>query len=273
MKPQQQAVKIQTSKVLGPKGEVIPATLDDLVKQIKKAILHKEYVVGSKTYNANYPIVRGYLQSACLCTIELLQRGLENNGLDTDRYLLLTAATKSFGTKNAHINEILKDLAEERAQDTKDKFDLEMDDNPEDPLSDEERAKLLAEPTGDKDTHEVQITTKDGGDLKINKQEGTVTVKNIDGTEQTANIPKLETWRKTATAWIKAFFEHFKNRVGSTVETITNFLSNLNPFKKPEEGGVFLKIEVGEDGTMYYDPADLPEGAVTPKGAVPRPAI
>lgn len=42
---------------------IIPATLDDLVKQIKKAILHKEYVYSSKTYNANYPIVRGYLQS------------------------------------------------------------------------------------------------------------------------------------------------------------------------------------------------------------------
>ena len=53
MKNQQRAVKVQTSKVVGPNGEVIPATLDDLVKQIKKAILHKEYVPGSKTYNAN----------------------------------------------------------------------------------------------------------------------------------------------------------------------------------------------------------------------------
>ena len=52
MKNQQRAVKVQTSKVIGPNGEVIPATLDDLVKQIKKAILHKEYVPGSKTYNA-----------------------------------------------------------------------------------------------------------------------------------------------------------------------------------------------------------------------------
>ena len=81
MKNQQRAVKVQTSKVIGPNGEVIPATLDDLVKQIKKAILHKEYVPGSKTYNANYPIVRGYLQSACLCTIELINRGAEKEVL------------------------------------------------------------------------------------------------------------------------------------------------------------------------------------------------
>ena len=89
MKNQQRAVKVQTSKVVGPNGEVIPATLDDLVKQIKKAILHKEYVPGSKTYNANYPIVRGYLQSACLCTIELINRGAENGGIDTDKYQII----------------------------------------------------------------------------------------------------------------------------------------------------------------------------------------
>ena len=273
MKNQQRAVKVQTSKVVGPNGEVIPTTLDDLVKQIKKAILHKEYVPGSKTYNANYPIVRGYLQSACLCTIELINRGAENGGIDTDKYSLLTATTKSFGTKNSHINEILADLAEERDQDVKDKFELEMDDNPENPISDEQHAKLLAEPTADKDTHVVNITTKDGGEIEVNKQEGKVTVKNTDGTTQTATMSKLETWRKTATAWITAFITHFKSRVSTTVDTITSFLSNLNPFKKAEEGGVFLKIEVDEDGTMYYDPADLPEGSAVPKGAIPRPAI
>lgn len=271
MKPQQQAVRVQTSKVLGPNGEVIPATLEDLVKQIKKAILHKEYVPGSKTYNANYPIVRGYLQSACLCTIELVNRGEDKGGLDVDKYSLLTASTKSFGTKNTHVNEILKELAEERAQDTKDKHELDMDDNPDEPISEEEKAKLLAEPTADTDTHAVKITTKDGGEIHIDKQQGSVTVKNTDGTTQTAAITRLESWRKTATAWLRAFYEHFKTRLGSTIDTVTNFLSNLNPFKKPE--GMYLKMEVGEDGELYYDPKDLPEGAIVPRGAVPRPAI
>ena len=100
-----------------------------------------------------------------------------------------------------------------------------MDDNPENPISDEQHAKLLAEPTADKDTHVVNITTKDGGEIEVNKQEGKVTVKNTDGTTQTATMSKLETWRKTATAWISAFITHFKDRVSSTVETITSFFS------------------------------------------------
>ena len=273
MKNQTRSAKVQTSKVLGPNGEVIPATLDDIIKQVKKAILDKNYVPGSQVYKANYPVVKAFLQSACLCTVELISRGAENGGLDSDKYLLLTANTKSFGTKNDHINDILAEIAEEKEQDAKDKFELDMDEDKDNPITAEQHAKLIAEPTADKDTHVVDITTKDGGELSVNKQTGEVTVKNEDGTTQTATMSKLETWRKTATAWIKAFCENFKNRLDSTITTISNFLSNINPFKKPENGGLFLNMEVGEDGTMYYDPAELPEGSIVPKGAVPRPAV
>ena len=58
---------------------------------------------------------------------------------------------------------------------------------------------------------------------------------------------------------------------GKAVEAVSDFLSKINPFKRP--AGVYLNIEVGKDGTMYYDPADLPDGSVPPKGAVPRPAV
>lgn len=267
----QKAIKVQTSKVLGPNGEVIPATLDDIIKQVKKVILDRNYVIGSKTYQTNFPIVKGYLQSACLCTIELIKRGAEKGGLDEDKYNLLTAKTKSFGTKNDHINGILAELAEERAQDAKDKVDLDMDDNPENPITDEEEAKLLAEPTADPDTHVVDITTKDGGELKFDKQSGEITIKNEDGTTQTVTMSKLETWRKTAMAWISAFIENLKTKAGKAVEAVSDFLSKINPFKRP--AGVYLNVEVGEDGIMYYDPADLPDGSVPPKGAVPRPAV
>ena len=157
----QKAHKVQTSKVIGPNGEVIPETLDDIIKQIKKAVLDRNYVPGSRAYQTNLPIVKAYLQSSCLCTIELIKRGKEEGGLDEDKYNLLTAKTKVFGTKNDHVNEILTELAEERAQDVKNMVELEMDDNPENPLSDEEQAKLIAEPTADPDTHKVHITTKE----------------------------------------------------------------------------------------------------------------
>ena len=42
-----------------------------------------------------------------------------------------------------------------------------MDDNPDEPISEEEKAKLLAEPTADTDTQAVKITTKDGGEIHI----------------------------------------------------------------------------------------------------------
>lgn len=267
----QKAVKVQTSKVLGKNGEVIEATLDDIVKQIKKAILNREYVMGSKTYQTNLPLVKGYLSSAYACTVELIQRGKENGGMDEDKYNLLTAKTKSFGTKNEHINDLLTEIIEERAQDAKDRHELDMDENPEQPITEEEQAKLLAEPTADPDTHVVDVTTKDGGELKFDKNKAEVTITNTDGTTQTVAMSKLETWRKTAMAWISALCKTVKEKATKAVEAVSDFFGKINPFKKPE--GLFLNMEVGEDGTLYYDPATLPEGSVVPKGAVPRPVI
>lgn len=267
----QKAHKVQTSKVLGPNGEVIPETLDDIIKQIKKAVLDRNYVPGSKAYQTNLPIVKAYLQSSCLCTIELIKRGKEEGGLDEDKYNLLTAKTKVFGTKNDHVNEILTELAEERAQDVKNMVELEMDDNPENPLSDEEQAKLIAEPTADPDTHKVHITTKDGGEMVFNKQSGEITVKNEDGTVQTATMSKLESWRKTAMAWLTVFFKRIKDSVTDAKDTVVNLLQKINPFKKPE--GVHLDVTVGPDGTIYYDPNTLPDGSVPPRGAVPYPSV
>ena len=89
--------RIQTSNILGKNGEVIPETLDDIVAKIKKGVNERGYKVPkSKIRLSNEPIIRGYLESACLCTIELIQRGAANGGLDEDKYNLLTAQSKDF---------------------------------------------------------------------------------------------------------------------------------------------------------------------------------
>ena len=257
--------RIQTSNILGKNGEVIPETLDDIVAKIKKGVNERGYKVPkSKIRLSNEPIIRGYLESACLCTIELIQRGAANGGLDEDKYNLLTAQSKDFGHMNGHVNGILAQLAEERAVAAG-----EHDNNPDEPITEEEQAKLISEPTADEVTHQVRITTKDGGEVDVDKINNTVTILYNDGTTQTIDLVKMETWRQTAMAWLQKFFAACKKKVTTAVVTVGSFFSKLNPlklFSKQE-----LPVEVDDNGVMYYDPADLPEGSVPPRGAIARP--
>lgn len=265
-----QAIKVQTSNILGPNGEVIPGTLEDIIVKVKKIVLDRNFVPGSKTYQANHPLVKGYLHSACMCTTELVQRGAEKGGLDVDKYNLLTSKTKDFGTKNDYVNEVLAEIAIEMAQDDKDRVELKMDENPEEPITATEQAKLLSEPTEDEDTHVTRIVTKDGGIVDVDKANNKLTVQYTDGTSITMDMVKLETWRQTAMNWLRGFFSSCKKNVVAAVSTVGSFFSKLNPLKLFSSSKE-LEVEVGEDGTLYYDPAELPEGSVPPRGAVARP--
>lgn len=258
--------EIQTTKVLGPNQEIIPESLDDIIKNIKEMVFQRDFVEGSKVFINVRPAVKGMLNSACLATTELLNKGSANGGIDTDKYNLLTAKTKSFNNKNGVVNKMLAELAEERllAEQTK-----PQDENAE-PLSDEEKAKLLAEPTEDVDTHKADITTKDDGRFTFDKKNFKLTLHFNDGTTRELTLAPEGTWRNTALNWICKFFKSIKDGVVKTAKTIGGFFSRLNPFKLKKDERVPTGWD--EEGNPIYDPVPPKEKKIEDKGENLKPA-
>lgn len=227
MKKQVQ-VEFQSTKVLGPNGEVIPGTLDDIIKSIKAVTDSHDFVENSLTYNRVLgPKVKGLLASACAVTIELVKRGPENNGIDKDAHNLLIAKTRSFGKKNGTVNKLLRELAEERA-----KAEKEAPVDPTKPLSDEEEAKLLSEPKPlDPNTHKTDVTTTDGGMFTFDKVNYKVTLHFNDGTVKEIDMVPKGSWRETALLWLVRAWNYVCEKTKKAGSAIGGFFSRLNPFK------------------------------------------
>ena len=212
MKPKVVTVQAQTTKVFGPNGELIEASLDDMIKNARKITLERNFIPGSAVYNTLFATLKATLNSACLCTIELLKVGASGGGIDVDKYQLLSGTTKSFGQKNDMVNAILLELADERLQDQKDRFELDMDDDKENPLTDSERAILLAEPTKDADTQKATITTKDGFKWNFDKVGYTISfIGAKTGEPVVVSLAPEGSWRNTALKWIESLLSSIKD--------------------------------------------------------------
>lgn len=247
---QQALLKITTTNVLGKNDEIIPESLDDIIKNVKKMIYDRNFVVGSKYYKEKLPIVKGILQGACLATIELVKRGEANNGIDTDKYGLLNAQATTFGKYNDFVNKLLVDLAEERKQDQKNLTELGLDES-DLPLSDEEQVKLIAEPTSDTTTHNVDVETKDGGRFTFDKINYSCTIHFKDGSTKTIALVPQGSWRATALEWLKEFFEAVKVGLVKAFDIISS------PFKSLYKD---VKATLSKTGTKpLYDSSDLEE--------------
>ena len=232
----QKTVELQTTKVFGKDGELIEASLDDMIKSIKKIVLSKEFNGGvnktsSKLFgniqiqNDIHTTVKAYLQSAILCTHELIKRGAVNGGIDTDKYQLLTSTTKCFGTHGTLINQWLKDINEDILQDAQNLTECELDENPEEPFSADQEAKLISEPTSDTDTHEVEIKSKTGISYWFDKIKRKFSCIGIDGRKMTFELAPHGSWRETALAFIGALAIAIKNGVVNSYIWVKEFTS------------------------------------------------
>ncbi len=256
--------EIQTTAVLGPNGEVIEASLDDIIKNTKELVFKREFVVGSKQFKVEGPIVKGMLESACKATIELINRGAANGGIDTDKYNLLNAKTKVFNNKNGIINDMLAELAAERK--AAEQAKPQTEDTP--PLSEEEKAKLLAEPTEDADTHKAVVTTTDDGRFTFDKKNFKLTLHFNDGTTRELTLAPEGTWRNTALNWLCTFFKSIKDGVVKTAKSIGGFFSRLNPFKLKKDD----RVPTGFDergNPLYETEAEKPPTTVNNQAPVP----
>ena len=257
------AVKLQTTKVLGPNNEIIEASLDDMIKSIRLATEKRDFVEGGTNFTRTIrPTVKGILQSACIATIELLQKGKDNGGIDTDKYNLLTSNTRSFKTKNGIINKILKELAAERLLEEQ-KKPVE----PEKPLSAEEEAKLISEPKPhDENTHSVDVTTTDGGTFTFDKVNYKLTLHFTDKTmaPKVIDLTPKGSWRETALNWLVSAYNYVRDKTVSAGKAIGRFFSRLNPFKIKDDTPI--PDDYDENGNpIFADKPPIAKGEEKPE--------
>ena len=288
--------KIQTTKVLGPKGEVIPATLDDLVKQIRTIVSDKNFIKNSRTYNNAKGGVEALLISAYRVTTYLVNLGAEKGGLDSDKYNILTAKTSSFGNKSALVNELILSIQKEAADGMKDLENLPelkdtkiTEEGEEEPLEADQKAKLLAEPVTEKEVQEsrdpeqdnselpdpfeqayadnvVEIIVKDGGRLIVDKTNGEAEIFLLDGTSKVFKIVQEKNWRTTALNWLRRAFRAVKKAAVKVAKVLNPF----NWFKKKEEKPTSIPVQYPQNGEPFYYIEDVPEGVEPPKGMLRR---
>lgn len=255
-------MRLETTQVLGPDKELIPASLEDVISKIKVQTEKRDFVENSTNYNRiSGPLVKGLLQSACLITIKLIEKGAENGGIDSDKYNLLTCNTRSFKTKNGLVNKLLKELAEERL-----KAEQEKPIDPEKPISDEEAAKLLSKPKPlDENTHKVDITTTDGGTFTFDKVNYKITLHFTDKTmaPKVIDLTPKGSWRETALNWLVSAWNYVATKVKGAGTAIGNFFSRLNPFKVKDDTPV--PDDYDEHGNpIYAENPPIAKGTETP---------
>lgn len=278
MKPITQSITKNTTEVLGPSGEIIPASIDDIVKTIQEMVTEKGFVLNSAIYRKTAPLVEAYLDSACQATVLLLQKGAGNGGIDSDKYNLLDCKATDFGAKNGIVNNMLTRLAKKRkaADDAKAAKALAEGKEVE-PLSMEEKAKLVAEPIKDNAPSEkADITTTDGGRFVFDKVNYKITLYFTDGTTKELSMAPQGTWRNTALNWIVAFCRGVKQKVVKAAKAVSGFFGRLNPFKVKADDRIPTSFD--EFGNPIYAPeiappitipADVVENATKPDKPVP----
>lgn len=234
----QQEVAIKASKHIkfNADGTAIinEKALDDTIRNAQKITKQKNFVPGNEIYKHGYPALQGFLASARQMTRQLINDG----AMPTDKYLLLSAQTKSFGDQNTLANTILRDL---RDQDLMEATRKRQEDpnsaEAKQPFTEDQLANISGNPDlSNPESHVVDETTKDGGRFRFDKINYEITVFKNDGTTVVIKLAPEGSWRFTVLKWIKKF-----------VDSITSGLSTIGTaissgFKKAW-GGIFGKKE------------------------------
>lgn len=193
-------------------------SLDDAVRNTQKITNQKNFVPGNAIYNEGVNILKQYLHACCDITHQLIKDG----ELESDKYNLLNAKTKSFGKQNKLVNTLLTELKQERLEAAR----KQREENPESeeaqaPFSEEQVSNIIAEPDPeDPETHTVEEETKDGGWFGFNKINYTVRVRLMNGTYKEFQMIPEGSWRDTAIKWLQRMWAGFKKIVKSGADKV-----------------------------------------------------
>lgn len=240
-------------------------SLDDAVRNTQKITDQKNFVPGHAIYNEGVTILREYLRACCEITHQLLKDG----EIEKDKYNLLNAKTKSFRKQNELVNNILKELREERLEaGRKQREENPTSEEAEAPFTEEQFSNIIAEPVPeDPDTHIAEEETKDGGWLRFDKINYTVKVRLQDGSFREFSLAPEGSWRNTALKWlerlwkgIKDLFKAGSDRVVSVAkETKTAFSTGWSNMTTRLFGKKEPDNYVDEDGNIQPIKKDQPK--------------
>ena len=234
----QQEVAIKASKHIkfNDDGTAIISekALDDTIRNAQKITKQKNFVPGNEIYKHGYPALQGFLASARQMTRQLINDG----AMPTDKYLLLSAQTKSFGDQNTLANTILRDLRDQdRMEAVRQRQENPNSEEAKQPFTEDQLANISGNPDlNNPESHVVDETTKDGGRFRFDKINYEVTVFKDDGTTLVIKLAPEGSWRFTILKWIKKF-------VDSIVSGLSTIGTTISSGFKKAFGGLFGKKE------------------------------
>ena len=193
-------------------------SLDDAIRNTQKITDQKNFVPGNAIYNEGVSILKQYLHACCDITHQLIKDG----ELESDKYNLLSAKTKSFRKQNELVNRLLMELKQERLEAGR----KQREENPESeeaqaPFSEEQVSNIISEPDPkDPETHTAEEETKDGGWFRFDKINYTVRVRLMDGTYKDFRMAPEGSWRNTAIKWLQRMWDGFKKVIKSSTDKV-----------------------------------------------------
>lgn len=240
-----------------------PEGLDILMGKLKSIVRDTPELktVQSKAYKELKPFLVDGLVIAIKCTSILINRGVEDDGIESDTYNLLAGNFNQSGNRNPIMQAALREARTVYKKGGTDDFDIKADFedgkgnvqlkysdiHPDDvkgvdgiPMSPEDTSKVLDDIEGREDLTEDQkvadVTTNDGGRIRFDKVQLTVVFYKANG-EVAARIPLApkETWRRVIVDFFVAFFKGAWNFVRHPIKTSRKIGSNIKGWFKKDK--------------------------------------
>lgn len=199
-----------------------------LIKTINNVLKHSHN--NMQQTPANIAMIDSKIKAAVTILVPLVTAGINANVFESDKYKVLTAKMRNFGSDNTRVNTIIQSVLDEE------KAELPV----EETFSKAEVAAIIAEPTADEPA-ELILETNDGGFLGFNKRLNTLTayVKDESGKLKAAISRKIEgagTWREKVVGFLKRVFHMLLTGVVlgtlyvvSKLAQVSNYLAGDNP--------------------------------------------
>lgn len=214
--------------------------LDDIIRNSQKITSQKNFVPGHPAYAHGYPALQGFIGSARTVTKALINDGK----LPSDKYMLLSCQTKSFGKQNTLVNTILQDYRDQdRMLAAQQREENPNSKEAKQPFAEDQLANISSNPDlNNPESHVVEETTKDGGRFQFDKINFEITVYKDDGTTVVFKLAPQGSWRFTVLTWIRNLYNSIAGGFQSIGKSIKGFFSK----KKEEDKQPDLKVVNGE---------------------------
>lgn len=237
--------------------------LDILMNKIKSVVRDTPEIksIQSKAYKDIKPFLVDGLVIAIKCTSILINRGVDDGGIEADSYNLLSGNFNQLAKKNPILQNALRDARiKYKKEDTND-FQVKADFNdgkgevtinygslhPKDiggvadiPLSPSDTSKVLDDLEGKEEVTEDQkiadVTTHDGGRIRFDKEQLTVVFYKRDGSVAARiKLAPKETWRRVVVDFFVAFAKGVWNTIRHPIKTGRKIKENFKSWFAKKE--------------------------------------